>query len=310
MEQELTSLLEAWHICKNSLNVEPGLYRNAFEYIEKFKQSSNYLLEVGFYLAASSSSSSSLAQPKFDDELIYFGLQLIAHAIKFKWNNANMLSDQAKLEIRHKLFGLIFVQQESNRFHDGPAFLKNSACLTLIELLKREWPQNWPTFLGELCDASAKSLAQKSLAFVTLKYVAEEFLDVENIASGAALPTQRRRDINQYLIAHMPHVYAFFVENLEAFHAAPQSLVRVNQTFNSNLKYLESIKIIVVKKKFNLNKRFFQGSNFLKRLALSEQRLKIHFWFIESDSFIFETFASSFRHHFVAVSSQSLQNRL
>ncbi len=36
------------------------------------------------------------------------------------------------------------------------------------------------------------------------------------------MPTQRRRDINQYLTLHMAHIYTFFIENLEYFYASPQ----------------------------------------------------------------------------------------
>ena len=231
MELELNSLIEAWNVCKNSMHSDPTSYRNAFNYIEKFKQTSTNILEIGFYLAS---------QRSIDGELTYFGIQLIIHAIKFKWNNTNV-SDQVKFDVRTRFFNIIFDESSpgSNRFLSGPNYLKNAACLAMIELLKREWPQNWPTFLGEIFQISTRSYSQKCLVFIILKYIAEEFLETENV-SNVNLPTQRRRDINQYLNLNMQQIYAFLIENLEYFY----NYLLQNVPVNSQVKSPETDEVI------------------------------------------------------------------
>ena len=104
MDQELQSLIEAWTICKSSHHPQkdPNLYRNAFNFIETFKQTSTHLLEIGFYIATMEQSSSNLNQE--DTELTYFAIQLITHAIKYKWNDAHILNEHVKRDIGAKLY--------------------------------------------------------------------------------------------------------------------------------------------------------------------------------------------------------------
>jgi hypothetical protein len=160
------------------------------------------VLDIGFYLTAQ----------KEICELAHFGMQLILHAIKFKMNHFN---EQTKLGLRIRLLNILLnADNTSTWFLQGPSYLKNSLCLTLIEFLKREWPQNWPNFFNELFEISARSYDQKCLVFIVLKYIAEEFLDTDNIN----LPTQRRKDISQYLNANMEQVYTFLIDNLDYFY--------------------------------------------------------------------------------------------
>ena len=183
MEQELQSLVEAWTICKSfqTKTNDPTLYRNAFNFIENFKQTSSHLLDIGFYLA----STTEQQQQQQDAELTYFSIQLITHAIKYKWL---ALNEHVKRDIGAKLFHVVF---NVERFLSGPKYLRTNACLSMIELLKREWPQNWPTFLDELMTAAAKTSAHKCQVFLLFKCMAEEFLDVENIGKNGFLNRER-----------------------------------------------------------------------------------------------------------------------
>lgn len=94
-------------------------------------------------------------------------------------------------------------------------YLNNSICLLLIELIKREWPQNWPTLLNDLVELSLRSLELKKLVFIVLKYIAEEFIDVE-AGCATQLPAQRRKDINQYLSSNMETLFGFYLDCLES----------------------------------------------------------------------------------------------
>lgn len=93
----------------------------------------------------------------------------------------------------------------------SPNYFRNCLCLTLIELIKREWPQNWPSLLSELFEIANKSLEQRDLVLCTFKYIAEEFVASE----ASSTPIQRRKDINQYMNANMEVIFSFFLDSLE-----------------------------------------------------------------------------------------------
>lgn len=200
MESEVNELLQAWRICKDGSVKDPKIHENAFSYIENFKQNSPNLLDAGFYLA----------YQKDSYEVTYFGLQLIMHTIKFRWNN---FTPEIKFEIKKQLMGII-INLESNPNAKGPYYVKNCMCLVIIELIKREWPQNWPNLFNDLYEIGGKSFEHKKLIFVIFKYMAEEFIESESTISQ--LPTQRRKDINQYLIQNMESIFFFYLDTLES----------------------------------------------------------------------------------------------
>ena len=203
METQVNELLKAWRICKDGSVRDPKIHENAFNHIENFKQNSPNLLDVGFYLA----------YQKESFEITYFGLQLITHTIKFRWNN---FADHLKSEVKQRLMGII-VNLDDNRNAKGPYYVKNCMCLVIIELIKREWPQNWPSLITDLFEISRKSSEHKKLIFVIFKYMAEEFIESE--AMTTQLPAQRRKDINQYLNQNMESIFFFYLDTLDYCYA-------------------------------------------------------------------------------------------
>lgn len=49
--------------------------------------------------------------------------------------------------------------------------------LVLVQVLKQEWPHNWPTFIGELVQASTVNLALCENNMAILKLLSEEIFD-------------------------------------------------------------------------------------------------------------------------------------
>jgi hypothetical protein len=94
MESERSILIEAWKICSQGMSKDKTQYSNAYEYIENFKKTSHFILDIGFEFAYSTDSF----------ELAHFGLHLIANVIKFKWND---IDPNTKLTIKNKLTTLI-----------------------------------------------------------------------------------------------------------------------------------------------------------------------------------------------------------
>ncbi|PSN35462.1 Exportin-5 [Blattella germanica] len=117
---------------------------------DRFKETSPLCVQCGLYLARQQNASDSVRR---------FGLQLLEHCVKDRWNQ---ISQQEK----------IFIKLQE--FH-----LKDALARVIVEMIKREWPQQWPTLLEELQ--------------VTLE------------------STQRRRDIYQALTTNMGDIFYFFL---------------------------------------------------------------------------------------------------
>jgi exportin-5 len=204
---EMNKLVEAWKICSGASNVSMSEHENAFKYIEDFKQRSNDILPIGFNLASQSD----------NYQLAHFGLQLIAHSIKFRWND---LDQSIKFEIKTKLCQLIAnidnpeISKQQQQQQKSPNYFRNNVCLTFIELIKREWPQNWPTLLTELFEISNKRIEQRDIVLCLFKFIAEEFLCSTDL-SLSKTPAHRRKDIYQYMNANMEVIFNFFLDSLE-----------------------------------------------------------------------------------------------
>lgn len=222
MDNELNELINAWNLCNTGTT--NAIQQQAFNYIENFKQNSQYIIDIGFNLISRHDSVNSVVKP----ELIHFGTQLITHTIKFKWN---ILNYEKKLFIKNELFNIL--NSKSLSGCDGSSlitkhqYLKNSICLTYLELIKREWPQNWPTLLDELYSISKNSLQHLNLILNLFKLMADEF-----VINNSNLPQSRRKDINQYLNANMSQIFAFFLDTLNQFYEV-YTQQNIDELFNS-----------------------------------------------------------------------------
>ena len=215
MNNELNELIDAWKLCNSGTKQQNQ--QQAFNYIENFKQNSQNLLECGFSIL-----NNNTIQP----ELIHFGTQLITHAIKFKWNSLDI---EKKLLIKNCLHSLISNLNDNSTILKL-SYLKTSVCLTYLELIKREWPQNWPSLLDELYLISTKSFQHLNLILNLFKLMADEF-----VLNNINLPAPRRKDINQCLNANMQQIFDFFLNSLESSYKMYMQLKEENaQGLNEN----------------------------------------------------------------------------
>ena len=151
MEDEKKILIEAWQICSAGNKKDHTSYQKAFEFIENFKKTSSFALDIGF----------ELSHLHANYELAHFGLHLVTGVIRFRWNSMDV---ETKNRIKNMLMQLI-----ANNESATPNFYKNNLCLTFLELVKREWPQNWPMLLDELFQLSQKSTEQKHVVFTIFR---------------------------------------------------------------------------------------------------------------------------------------------
>lgn len=114
--------------------------------------------QAGFYLVTN----------QFSPIVKHFGLQLMEHTVKINWNN---ISQQEKVFIKENSMKLlsqgIGPAEDSSLQH-----LKDALSRVVVEMIKREWPQQWNGLLGELSEACSGGTGPTELvALVLLRLV-------------------------------------------------------------------------------------------------------------------------------------------
>lgn len=98
--------------------------------------------------------------------------------------------------------------------------IKDALSRVIVEMAKREWPQQWTTLLAELSDASSKGEDQTELVLLIFLRLVEDVALLQTIESN-----QRRKDIYQALTVNMTEIFNFFLRLIEthvsAFRNAP-----------------------------------------------------------------------------------------
>jgi exportin-1 len=132
----------------------------------------------------------------------FFGLQILESAIQSRWN---IMSAPQKEGIKNYIVGKI-IQCSTNatpgNAGDQRAFL-SKLNITLIAILKHEWPHNWPTFISDLVNSSqtSESLCENNLQI--LKMLSEEVFDF----SKDVLVTEKIKRMKESLNSEFSSIY-------------------------------------------------------------------------------------------------------
>ncbi|XP_041803307.1 exportin-5 [Chelmon rostratus] len=167
------------------------IYRlEALKFCEEFKETSSFCVPCGLQLADK-------AQPAV---VRHFGLQILEHVIKYRWNN---MQQQEKVQLKECAMQLL-----SNGTHsilEEESHIKDVLSRIIVEMIKREWPQHWPDMLKEMEALTSQGEAQTELVMLILLRLAEDVITFQT------LPTQRRRDIQQTLTQNMENIFSFMM---------------------------------------------------------------------------------------------------
>ncbi|CAG2240707.1 XPO5 [Mytilus edulis] len=90
-------------------------------------------------------------------------------------------------------------------------YIKDVISRIIVEIIKREWPQLWPTLLADLYNLCQHGATQTELVLkIYLRLV-------EDVVSFMNLPTTRRREVLQGLTGKMEDLFEFFLNLLEKY---------------------------------------------------------------------------------------------
>ncbi|KAG7263020.1 hypothetical protein CRUP_016795, partial [Coryphaenoides rupestris] len=178
--------------------MEPGtsqIYRlEALKFCEEFKETCAFCVPCGLQLAEKTQTS----------VVRHFGLQILEHVIKFRWND---MPPPEKLQLKNCAMqllsnGTLSILEEENH-------IKDALSRITVEMIKREWPQNWPDMLKEMEALTSLGESQTELVMLILLRLAED------VVTFQTLPTQRRRDIQQTLTQNMDSIFSFILAILQ-----------------------------------------------------------------------------------------------
>lgn len=116
----------------------------------------------------------------------FIGLTILDKLINTKWK---LLPEDQRIGIRNFVVGMIITLCQDDTVFQTQKNLINKSDLTLVQILKQEWPQNWPEFIPELIGSSTSSVNVCENNMVILKLLSEEVFDfsAEQMTQAKAL---------------------------------------------------------------------------------------------------------------------------
>uniref|UniRef100_A0A8D0AAV3 Exportin-5 n=1 Tax=Sander lucioperca TaxID=283035 RepID=A0A8D0AAV3_SANLU len=167
------------------------IYRlEALKFCEEFKETSTFCVPCGLQLADKAQTA----------VVRHFGLQILEHVIKFRWNN---MQQQEKVQLKECAMQLL--STGTHTILEEESHIKDALSRITVEMIKREWPQHWPDMLKEMEALTSHGEAQTELVMLILLRLAEDVITFQT------LPTQRRRDIQQTLTQNMENIFSFMI---------------------------------------------------------------------------------------------------
>ncbi len=173
----------------------------AYQYCESFKESAS----PGFGIQCSV-----LLSGNSDKLVQHFGLKLLEDVIKLKWND---MAPEQKLYVKENAMricetGIADLLKE-------PKHIKDAVARIIVEIVKREWPQQWPSFLTELEALCSRGDTQTEIGMFVMLRLVEDVAVLQNLEQN-----QRRKEIYQALTAHMETIFQFLLTLLERHYQA------------------------------------------------------------------------------------------
>ncbi|EKM83052.1 hypothetical protein AGABI1DRAFT_111574 [Agaricus bisporus var. burnettii JB137-S8] len=104
----------------------------------------------------------------------YIGLQILEKLILTRWKT---LPDGQRQGIRNFVIAItVKIASDEVNLRKEKTYI-NKLNLALVQILKQEWPHNWPNFIPELVESSKSNLALCENNMIILKLLSEEIFD-------------------------------------------------------------------------------------------------------------------------------------
>ncbi|RUS77141.1 hypothetical protein EGW08_015097 [Elysia chlorotica] len=166
------------------------LRQEAHKICEDFKENSKIAVQYGFKLAEKDNSA----------VVRHFGLQLIEHCIKYRWND---ITDGDKGDL--KVNALNLIDQGTLDILVEEQHIKDGVARILVELMKRVWPQLWDNLFTDFTLLCQNGETQTELVLQILLRFTEDVVRFQN------MPQQRLRELRLALSSSMASIFSFLL---------------------------------------------------------------------------------------------------
>eukprot|EP01051_Picozoa_sp_SAG22_P011996 SAG22_NODE_1207_length_5166_cov_4.472272_4_plen_277_part_00 len=110
-----------------------------------------------------------------DQPTKFFGLQILEEAIKYRWK---VLPPEQREGIKQFVVELCIAMSQDEASLQHKKVYLSKLNLILVQILKQEWPHNWPNFIQDIVDASlagSETLCENNMHI--LRLMSEEIFD-------------------------------------------------------------------------------------------------------------------------------------
>lgn len=130
----------------------------------------------------------------------YYALQILENVIKTRWK---VLPRNQCEGIKKYIVGLIIKTSSDPEMLERERVYLNKLNMILVQILKREWPKNWPSFISDIVGASKtnESLCQNNM--IILKLLSEEVFDF----SSGQMTQAKAKHLKDSMCIEFSHIF-------------------------------------------------------------------------------------------------------
>ncbi|KAL9178446.1 hypothetical protein ACHAXT_003776 [Thalassiosira profunda] len=160
----------------------------------------------------------------------FFGLQVLDDAICTRWK---VLSTEQRNGIKNYVVGKVIQVSSGPSLASGEKVFLGKLNLTLVQIVKQEWPHNWPSFIPDLVGSSKTSEVLCENNMQILKLLSEEVFDF----SRDQMVTQKVKTLKESLNSEFSAIYHLC--DFVLVHSQSPSLLKVTlQTLQRFLTWI------------------------------------------------------------------------
>ncbi|OCT48120.1 Exportin-1 [Cladophialophora carrionii] len=160
----------------------------------------------------------------------YLGLQVLDDVVNTRWK---VLPRDQCLGIRNFVVNQILQASETDESLKANKLFLNKLDLTLVTILKQEWPHNWPSFINEIISACHTGLSVCENNMTILRLLSEEVFDF----SQDQMTSTKAKNLKTTMCAEFSSIFQLCNEVL----TTATSISLVKATLETLLRFLNWI---------------------------------------------------------------------
>ncbi|KAK5190256.1 Karyopherin transporter [Exophiala xenobiotica] len=160
----------------------------------------------------------------------YLGLQVLDDVVNTRWK---VLPREQCLGIRNFVVNQILSASETEESLKANKLFINKLDLTLVTILKQEWPHHWPTFINEIISACHSGLSVCENNMTILRLLSEEVFDF----SQDQMTSSKAKNLKTTMCAEFSSIFQLCNEVL----TTATSITLVKATLETLLRFLNWI---------------------------------------------------------------------